>query len=131
MISHPPRNFNCDFQSRRPNCRACVPRAVFSTLAERIPHSAPFLASIAMPLSPKTNRIEIFTPLLRIRLHLNVLSPVFVMKPIRFVSQKHMFLEILPPLWPHLLSAVRKCRCSSGRPALGRIEETVAPQCPS
>ena len=45
MISHPTRNFNCDFQSRRPNCRASVPRAVFSTRPERVPHSAPFLPS--------------------------------------------------------------------------------------
>jgi hypothetical protein len=39
----------------------------------------------------QTNRIEISTLLLRIQFQLNMLSPVFMPKPIRFVSQKHMF----------------------------------------
>ena len=60
MISQPPRNFNCDFQSRRPNCRACVPRAVFSTLAERIPHSAPFLLHRNALFAAKRSHLSFF-----------------------------------------------------------------------
>ena len=66
----------------------------------------------------QTNRIEIPTLLLRIQFHLNTLSPVFIMKLIRFVSQKHMFFS--PPLSPQwcgrparVLGVLVPCRSSN------------------